>query len=793
MTLAENQFVADRYRIVEHLGEGTTGQVYRVWDTARQDEIALKILHPDLVSDPATFTQSTAVLSRIASLHHPGLVSVFDYKFVDDQAVICQEYVTGTTLDRILASAKLALPAVKPLISQLLAAVDYASTGTPMLSLNARNVWITRGGDIRITDAGLPALAPVNATLNLARQHRSECYLAPEWHRVTNTSELSSATDQFALGVLLIELLLGRKISASHLVSSEPELANIGPLAPIIARMTNPEPESRFASISDAKHAIETTLLRNQKRRFNSFIPFASHQTAWRFFQYLIALALVIGIALCIRWAAEPQSLNTRLEADLATLRASQDELRSESQKLTLRLLRFPQLAPTILNRLHPGSRPYAEDSLQSIATDLRQGRSDIAVESIADSKRRLSNRRKQFELINLGLTRIEEARRLGAWYEQLTGSFERRFRSREDSLNTSLAQARSSITSGYFSTALQSLSQAVTLHQQQQGDALKELLETAEHHRDRYQQLFKDDGLPLVELNDRSSKRIDRAKARLREGHLIGATIDLQIAIGNYHRWTEAWSTIPPPDPGHHVNSLGMRFIDLGPFQASVWETRRYEFAVFARTSGHDVRRLWYENHARAGLTHPVASVTRYDAQQFCLWLTRREQASGQLGPHQHYRLPTDQEWSYLAGLEREEGRNPEERSWAEQQIFPWGPEPIRTADSGNYDTWPSATPENNFFGYMDPWLETAPVGQFPPNPHGLYDVGGNVWEWVSDTYNDVQETKTARGGGWRTMSLLNMRTQARQSFLYANSTTGFRVIIAPVNSPSRTMEELP
>ena len=80
---------------------------------------------------------------------------------------------------------------------------------------------------------------------------------------------------------------------------------------------------------------------------------------------------------------------------------------------------------------------------------------------------------------------------------------------------------------------------------------------------------------------------------------------------------------------------------------------------------------------------------------------------------------------------------------------------------------------------GFMDSWLDTAPVGQFPPNALGLYDLGGNVAEWVSTNYGAGKKNKTLRGGSYLVFSSRKMRSNHRESRVSGGEDTGFRVVL--------------
>lgn len=167
----------------------------------------------------------------------------------------------------------------------------------------------------------------------------------------------------------------------------------------------------------------------------------------------------------------------------------------------------------------------------------------------------------------------------------------------------------------------------------------------------------------------------------------------------------------------------------------------------------------------------HPVVHVSWSDAQAYCAW-------SGM-------RLPTEAEWEFSA------------RGGLSDQPFPWGSE----REPGGVhlmNVWQGRFPESNTLA--DGYLGTAPVGAFPPNRFGLYNMTGNVWEWTADwwtTRRDVDSvTRDPRGpdeGGRRTLrggSYLchdsycrRYRVSARMANTPDSSSgnTGFRCAAAP------------
>jgi formylglycine-generating enzyme required for sulfatase activity len=211
-------------------------------------------------------------------------------------------------------------------------------------------------------------------------------------------------------------------------------------------------------------------------------------------------------------------------------------------------------------------------------------------------------------------------------------------------------------------------------------------------------------------------------------------------------------------------VNTLGMKFVPVPGTRIffSIWDTRVRDYAAYG-AANPNVDGMW-KTGKKDGVPvgqepdHPVINVNWEDAQAFCQWLTEKEVAAGKLPEGARYRLPTDEEWSRAARLPREDGSTPDERNRKNVPGYPWGQDWPPTRKAGNYadDTFHARfqTSPNDLKqwmqGYDDGFLTTSPVGSFPANEHGLYDMGGNVWQWCEDQWNTQQTNRGVRGASW-------------------------------------------
>lgn len=236
--------------------------------------------------------------------------------------------------------------------------------------------------------------------------------------------------------------------------------------------------------------------------------------------------------------------------------------------------------------------------------------------------------------------------------------------------------------------------------------------------------------------------------------------------------------------------NGIRMRFVPLGDdLMVSVWETRVADYALFVEETGH---RPPPAQAFPQEPDHPVVNVSREDAEAFCKWLTERERKDERISRLHVYRLPTDLEWSRMAGIEDERASSPGVRDARKSDVFPWGPvwpgagEAVGNfADRSAADTT-GVSSDRTIPGYNDGFPHTSPAGSFPANESGLFDLSGNVQEWVSDEYSKYGSNLLGvlRGGGWNTYQKENLYTGSRNAVPpgYLDSIYGFRVVLAKV-----------
>ncbi len=254
-------------------------------------------------------------------------------------------------------------------------------------------------------------------------------------------------------------------------------------------------------------------------------------------------------------------------------------------------------------------------------------------------------------------------------------------------------------------------------------------------------------------------------------------------------------------------TNSLGMKFVPVPGTEVlfCIHETRSRDFAAFMadRNRGYsmsgddaDEWRIGEFEQVPVGRgvgeraeqsNHAVASVSWLDAVAFCDWLSKKEGYT--------YRLPTDREWSVAVGIPQEGDGTPGVLTQIGiADVYPWGGSLEAASIKGNYaDAAAEAKGTGLIYikGYRDGFATTAPVMSFPANALGLYDIGGNLFEWCAGCYDgtdpgatdrSLTKSRVVRGGSW----ILDDSARLLSSYRYADHPTnrignvGFRVVVA-------------
>lgn len=261
-----------RYRVEAVLGEGGLGTVYKAADTRVRRSVAIKTIKRSLTGDPDLFHALDERFTREADAHahigiHPHLVAFLDLVIAEDAdrtRYLIQEFVPGGTLaDRLAAGA---LPLAEALrrtgeIADGLAAVHRA--GIVHRDIKPANIFLTAEGRAKVGDFGIAQIDTLSGRTRTTTGHPgTPLYMSPEQER--RAGYLSPESDQFSLGLVLFEMLVGTPYRRLRKREVETQLGRLpAPVRALIERMTAEEPDDRYdsmAAVGAAIAAIERSL-----------------------------------------------------------------------------------------------------------------------------------------------------------------------------------------------------------------------------------------------------------------------------------------------------------------------------------------------------------------------------------------------------------------------------------------------------------------------------------------------------------------------------------------------------
>jgi serine/threonine protein kinase len=261
----------EHYEIVERLGQGGMGAVYRATDTLLEREVALKLLRPEYAADPQFAERFRAEAVTLAKLSHPNIATL--YGFVRDvaasQLCMVMELATGETLTSVLKrSGAMSWERAILLTGQMLDALQYAhERGVVHRDIKPSNLMVGRDDHLKLMDFGIARLMGTTRVTQMGFTVGTLEYMAPEQIR---GELISPATDLYAVGVLLYEAICGRRpfegddpiaLAAAIREGRYERPASIAPeadpvIASVIERAMRSDPAARFADAEEMADAL---------------------------------------------------------------------------------------------------------------------------------------------------------------------------------------------------------------------------------------------------------------------------------------------------------------------------------------------------------------------------------------------------------------------------------------------------------------------------------------------------------------------------------------------------------
>ncbi|WP_277061995.1 Stk1 family PASTA domain-containing Ser/Thr kinase [Solobacterium moorei] len=262
--------VANRYEVVQHIGQGGMADVFLAIDTILNRHVAIKILRSDQSTDAISILRFEREAQAATTLAHPNIVEIYDVGEYKNHHYIVMEYVAGKTLKKVIRDRAplLNLEAVDTMKQLTSAVAEAHKRGIIHRDIKPQNVIVKSDGSLKILDFGI-ATAKGSAQLTQANNVMGSVhYLAPE---LAKGEPASPQSDIYALGIVFYEMLTGDvpfkadqaiQIALQHMREPMPSVRKANPNVPqsvenIIIRATAKNPKLRYQSCDEMLNDLE--------------------------------------------------------------------------------------------------------------------------------------------------------------------------------------------------------------------------------------------------------------------------------------------------------------------------------------------------------------------------------------------------------------------------------------------------------------------------------------------------------------------------------------------------------
>jgi aminoglycoside phosphotransferase (APT) family kinase protein len=245
--------------ILELLGQGGMGAVYKARQRQLNRLVALKILPPQVAADPAFAERFTREAQALAQLNHSHIVAVHDSGQAGGLYYFVMEYVDGVNLRRMLAEGKLAPAEALAIVPQICEALQYAhDEGVVHRDIKPENLLLDKRGRVKIADFGLARLVgPSRPEFTLTGTQQvmgTPHYMAPE--QMERPQAVDHRADIYSLGVVFYEMLTGELPLGRFQPPSKKVQLDVR-LDEVVLRSLEKEPERRYQQASAVKTDVE--------------------------------------------------------------------------------------------------------------------------------------------------------------------------------------------------------------------------------------------------------------------------------------------------------------------------------------------------------------------------------------------------------------------------------------------------------------------------------------------------------------------------------------------------------
>ena len=789
--------LAGRYEIKELIGQGSVDAVYRALDTKGDREIAIKILLPALTQNEEVLELFLKEAKISSNLAHPNIANVYEVQSEDDLYFLTMELLEGQSLadmmqirhqeNQIFDESELF-----ELMEQVVSALSYAHEQTIHREIKPENVWLDKSGKVKLTDFGIVQLQNPSERMQNCADIGTVYYMAPE--QVKGDGNVDARADIYALGIMLYHLATGSVPAGliKSLHEKRPDLSE-GFCAAVMQCMAS--------DVNDRPQTAEDLLELLQKKHIEKIVSAHAAKTATEknrganksMIAAAALLLVIIGVGGLIATngkesaSSGEQSMSTQQQTEGIKLLGQINSLKkrlnnsisdlekdvAEAKRANNKQLKTLQLWQKNSKRFIVNSNTITElEGEQAVGEGYLKTPKQAAraTETLTAVKKGYASLLRCFQnLEDFGSQQLKYQRLQAQWKKSGLG---------ESSIKDAIAADKlieEANQKGEGCLTLELTSKAIAQYQQA-SKQLEPLLaaenKTAAARADweKYKKTFSLENPAAI---TDAELAIEQAGKHKRGGALteaIASNTAAQQAFSQAktqvsgqveakrQKWAEGrkldaaklskvkQAKISEFQKGKTVKvdgvSLKLRGIPAGSFsmgskngdadekpvhtvkiKAFYLQETEVTWNQYQICMNDDVCESDGDELDGKG-SRPVINVSWKDAQQYIKWLNKKT--------GQRFRLPSEAEWEYAARA-------------GTTTDFSWGNNISCT--NAHYNGGDGSdcyyAPEGDDTGSLE-------VRSFSPNAWGLYDMHGNIWEWVQDCWNDSYNGATANGRAW-------------------------------------------
>jgi serine/threonine protein kinase len=258
--IAAVQELLPDFELVERIGRGGMGVVYKARQLALDRVVAIKLLSAEIADKPGFAERFGREAKAMARLNHPNVVAVYDCHQSAKLCYLVMEFIDGANLRELTQTGRLSPSEALAIVPQICDALQYAhDQGIVHRDIKPENILIDRQGRVKIADFGLAKLLDdASASVELTRSHMvmgTPRYMSPE--QVETPLDVDHRADIYSLGVVIYELLTGELPMGRFAAPSEKVQIDVR-LDEVVLRTLEKEPQRRYQQASEVKTDMES-------------------------------------------------------------------------------------------------------------------------------------------------------------------------------------------------------------------------------------------------------------------------------------------------------------------------------------------------------------------------------------------------------------------------------------------------------------------------------------------------------------------------------------------------------